>query len=331
MKKIGTFLLALCMALVMLLPGTSVLAADPQISLVEVSGQPGDEITVDVQMTGNPGLAYLKIRVGYDASELTLLSVTNTGLLGGMFTASQTIDVNPQVLQWVAAGNSYGDGVIATLKFKIADTATAGNKTLTLLFDECYNQNLDDVVFSVAPGTVQVAPGTEDTPVVAKHKSQVRFTEENGDLADAFDYRLISVMTDADWDAYFVDADGNVTITAVGFVAANESDAAKLADAQAAVESGATLPEGWKDCKHKLHSEGRRYFGRLFRLHYQRHQTQRADRGYRLQRGMSLIPMPMDRPAMCGMMSQSLRRSQRTTTRQPTHGAGRMPDELSGV
>ena len=246
MKKIGTFLLALCMALVMLLPGTSVLAADPQISLVEVSGQPGDEITVDVQMTGNPGLAYLKIRVGYDASELTLLSVTNTGLLGGMFTASQTIDVNPQVLQWVAAGNSYGDGVIATLKFKIADTATAGNKTLTLLFDECYNQNLDDVVFSVAPGTVQVAPGTEDTPVVAKHKSQVRFTEENGDLADAFDYRLISVMTDADWDAYFVDADGNVTITAVGFVAANESDAAKLADAQAAVESGATLPEGWK-------------------------------------------------------------------------------------
>ena len=264
MKKIGTFLLALCMALVMLLPGMSVLAADPQISLVEVSGQPGDEITVDVQMTGNPGLAYLKIRVGYDASELTLLSVTNTGLLGGMFTASQTIDVNPQVLQWVAAGNSYGDGVIATLKFKIADTATAGDKTLTLLFDECYNQNLDDVVFSVAPGTVQVAPGTEDTPVVAKHKSQVRFTAENGDIADAFDYRLISSIPDTAWDLYFASA-GGTTITAVGFVAANESDRATLADAQAAVEGGTALPAGWKtadtDYIQKTDDDADAYFG----------------------------------------------------------------------
>ena len=88
-------------------------------------------------------------------------------------------------------------------------------------------------------------------PMIAKHKSQVRFTAENGDLADAFDYRLTSVISDTVWDSYFVGADGNVTITAVGFVAANESDAATLADAQAAVESGAALPEGWKTASTK--------------------------------------------------------------------------------
>ena len=265
MKKIGTFLLTVCIVLATLFTGIFASAADAQITLATVSGQPGDEVTVNVQMTGNPGLAYLKVRIGYDTNELTLLGVTNTGLLGGMFTASQTIDVNPQVLQWVAAGNSYGDGVIATLKFKIADTATAGDKTLTLLFDECYNQNLDDVVFSVAPGTVQVAPGTEDTPVVAKHKSQVRFTAENGDIADAFDYRLISSIPDVAWDLYFDNGSGGTTITAVGFVAANESDRATLADAQAAVENGTALPVGWKtadtDYIQKTGDDADAYFG----------------------------------------------------------------------
>ena len=98
-----------------------------------------------------------------------------------------------------------------------------------------------------------------------KHKSQVRFTEENGDLADAFDYRLTSVISDTVWDSYFVGADGNVTITAVGFVAANESDAATLADAQAAVENGTALPAGWKtadtDYIQKTDDDADAYFG----------------------------------------------------------------------
>ena len=246
MKKIGSFLLAICMAFTMLLPVLPVWAANPEISFAEVTGKPGEEVTVDVLMSGNPGLAYLKIKVGYDPNELKLLSVTNNGILGGMFTPSQTIDVNPQVLQWMAAGNSYDNGAIATLKFKISETATEGSKTLTLLFEECYNQDLDDVVFSVVPGTIQVTADAEKTPVIEKYKSEVRFNEENGDIADAFDYRLTTVISDEVWDAFFLDADGNVMITAVGFVAANKSAEAALPEAQAAVESNTALPEGWK-------------------------------------------------------------------------------------
>lgn len=264
MKKIGAFLIAICMTLSML-PHLPVWAAEPQISFTEVTGKPGEEVTVDVLMSSNPGLAYLKIKVGYDPNELTLLSVTNNGILGGLFTPSQTIDVNPQVLQWMAAGNSYGDGAIATLKFKISETATKGRKNLSLLFDECYNQDLDDVVFSVVSGAVQVTTDTEKTPTIEKYKSEVRFTEENGDIANAFDYRLTSVISDEVWDSFFLDKNRNITITTVGFVAANQSSKASLSEAQAAVESDATLPEGWKTAStnyiQKTNDSADAYFG----------------------------------------------------------------------
>ncbi len=101
-------------------------------------------------------------------------------------------------------------------------------------------------------------------PTLAKDRSQVRFTAENGDIADAFDYRLISSIPDMVWDLYFASA-GGTTITAVGFVAANESDRATLADTQAAVENGTALPAGWKtadtDYIQKTGDDADAYFG----------------------------------------------------------------------
>ena len=103
------------------------------------------------------------------------------------------------------------------------------------------------------------------SPTLAKDRSQVRFTAENGDIADAFDYRLISSIPDAAWDLYFDNGSGGTTITAVGFVAANESDRATLAGAQAAVEAGTALPAGWKtadtDYIQKTGDDADAYFG----------------------------------------------------------------------
>lgn len=128
-------------------------AAEAGISLSSAEGLPGEEISVNVMITGNTGLAYLKIKVAYDSSALTLVSAENTGLLGGTYTTSQYTNVNPYVLQWMAAGNSVGDGVIATITFKINDDAVPGNQTISLLFEECYDQEFNDVVF-VPSGSV---------------------------------------------------------------------------------------------------------------------------------------------------------------------------------
>lgn len=102
-------------------------------------------------------------------------------------------------------------------------------------------------------------------PTVAKYQTQVRFTGENGVVDDAFDFRLVSVISDADWDAFFVNADGKCNITAVGFIAASESNAAAIAAAQAAVENGTQLPTGWKTAStnyiQKVDADSDAYFG----------------------------------------------------------------------
>lgn len=158
MKKLLAVLLVIALCLPVL--GMTAGAAEQKITMTSVEGAPGEEVTVSLSISGNPGIAYLKLEVGYDRNQLTLVSATNAGLLGGIFTTSQYIDVNPYVLQWMAAGNSNGDGLIATLKFRISETASAGKKTLTLSYDECYNQDLEDVVLSMVSGgvTVKIPP-----------------------------------------------------------------------------------------------------------------------------------------------------------------------------
>lgn len=136
--------------------GMEASAAEAGISLSSAEGLPGEQVSVNVKITGNTGLAYLKIKVAYDSSALTLISAENTGLLGGTYTTSKTTDVNPYVLQWMAAGNSVGDGIIATLTFEINETAVAGNQTISLLFEECYDEEFNDVAFTPAAGVVTI-------------------------------------------------------------------------------------------------------------------------------------------------------------------------------
>lgn len=106
-------------------------------------------------------------------------------------------------------------------------------------------------------------------PTVAKYKSQVRFSSTDGVLDDAFDYRLISVIPDTDWDTFFIGENGELRATAVGFVAANASNQATLSDAQAAVENKTELPAGWKHAStnyvQKVNDETDAYFGCIIR------------------------------------------------------------------
>lgn len=59
-------------------------------------------------------------------------------------------------------------------------------------------------------------------PVVAKSKAEVKMTPNSPTtVEDAFQFRVTSVITDADWDTYFANtaAGGNNAITKLGFVA----------------------------------------------------------------------------------------------------------------
>ena len=96
MKKIIACLFALVLCCAVL--ASSALAMDSKIALQSATAMPGEMIALDVSISGNPGIAYLKVEICYDSEVLELQNATNTGLLKGIFTTSQTVAVKPYVL-----------------------------------------------------------------------------------------------------------------------------------------------------------------------------------------------------------------------------------------
>ena len=121
-----------------------------------VKARPGETIQIPLYVESNPGVAYVKFKVAYDSNKLDLISAEDQGVFKGIYTTSQTIDVNPYVLQWMNAGNATGNGCFAILTFKVLDDATEGDITVQITYDEACNETLDDVAFTFTSPTVAI-------------------------------------------------------------------------------------------------------------------------------------------------------------------------------
>ena len=107
----------------------------------------------------------------------------------------------------------------------------------------------------------------EEGPVVAKSRSQVKMTATSETtVADAFTFRVISTITDADWDAYFANtaAGGDTSaIQRLGFVAYKGTEGFDMETAKAVAQG--TVTEGydvaWTDYVQKADDSSDAYFG----------------------------------------------------------------------
>ena len=158
MRKIAAFVL-LVLFCVTLLPCRFLSAENgAELSLTEAEAAPGDTVTVEVKLSGNPGINSLKIKIGYDAAKLTLLSAESGGAFEEMgYIGAQTIDVNPYIMVWSRAADVTGDGSIGFLTFRVGETASPGTAALTLTCDFCTNQALQDVAVTTRGGSVRIS------------------------------------------------------------------------------------------------------------------------------------------------------------------------------
>ena len=107
----------------------------------------------------------------------------------------------------------------------------------------------------------------EEGPVVAKSRSQVKMTATSDTtVADAFTFRVISTITDADWDAYFANtaAGGDTSaIQRLGFVAYKGTAGFDMETAQAVAQGTATegYDVAWTDYVQKADDSSDAYFG----------------------------------------------------------------------
>ena len=132
----------------------------PQIVVESKTTSAGSTVAVNISIANNPGIVTMGIQVAYD-SNLTLLSVSDTGLVPGQMFSTEI--ENPQPLYWAnptATADCTVNGKIATLTFKVADNAEEGEYHIRVSYDydnyDIYNQSGEAVQFATVNGTLTV-------------------------------------------------------------------------------------------------------------------------------------------------------------------------------
>ena len=113
------------------------MAAEVIASENEVFG--GEEITVDVKLSLNPGVSGLKLSFAYDKTRFKLIGASY-GVFDTVIT-SQTVDVYPYVMVYLSADGIAANEIIATLTFTVLNTATPGYADIGLTVAECVDEN----------------------------------------------------------------------------------------------------------------------------------------------------------------------------------------------
>lgn len=179
-----TWLAAFGMAVLLLIGMIRVpVYAGEQSGIMKITSAPasvkkGETVSVDVKLSGNPGIWGIQFEVDYDHSVLALESVT----AGDVFAAEEVVlpeadnvkslNEKGQSFTFVAAGTEVGDdsnntknGTLATLKFTVKDTAAKSDAGLLIRSVKAYQadeQKIDDKKISVFAGTVTVSDVSDD-------------------------------------------------------------------------------------------------------------------------------------------------------------------------
>ena len=133
----------------------------------------------------------------------------------------------------------------------------------------CPAVRIPNTELNLSDGMVMLTVASDEPagPVVAKSRSQVKMTATSDTtVADAFTFRVISTITDADWDTYFANtaAGGDTSaIQRLGFVAYKGTDGFDMETAKAVAQGSATegYEVAWTDYVQKADDSSDAYFG----------------------------------------------------------------------
>ena len=175
----------------------------------------------------------------YDASFVVAgIWDTATGIpsaQGFKFTSAETPQITFQmkVLEDAAPGTTSA----------LAITKGAINTPLRMYLKHPDNTKVasEDYDLSQATANFTIASDEPAGPVVAKSKAEVKMTPNSPTtVEDAFQFRVTSKITDADWDTYFSNtaAGGNSAITKLGFVAYKGTDGFDMDTAKSVAKGG---------------------------------------------------------------------------------------------
>lgn len=114
------------------------------VALSEAGGHAGDTVEITLNIRDNTGFSNIGLEISYDSSVLTLLSVKENENTGAIFTAAESISINPYNVAWDSASDASYNGRLATFTFKIADNAPGGKLPVEISYYKGRNGNYID-------------------------------------------------------------------------------------------------------------------------------------------------------------------------------------------
>ena len=179
-KSVFAIALALCLFVSLAAP---VFAANATVAVGDADAHPGDKVSVALNLSGNPGISYIRATLEYDESVLTLDEVRNGSILADL-------DVGRNLL-WSANDNATGNGVLATLEFTVSASAKNGRSEIRLIIREAYNSDEKEVKLVAASGGVNVQQPAPKTTEPEKIEYTWNYGDIDGDAeVSAADARL---------------------------------------------------------------------------------------------------------------------------------------------
>ena len=155
MKRYVSMLLCLGL-LLSVMPAVAHAVGTPSVICEDVRCTPGEQVTVNVTISNNPGFCYLEMTPSF-SNELTLIEVTNGALVSDFTEGKQYI--------WVADADVTADGLLMTFTFAVAETVPAGEYAVDFVVRNCGNYNEEEVPLTVESGTVTVAQASAATDI----------------------------------------------------------------------------------------------------------------------------------------------------------------------
>lgn len=183
---------------------------------------------------------YLKVAMAQDVNKVT-------DIKHGISAADFNADSDPFLSFQLKLRDDLEDGTVVTIGMPTGGVLSTPAQTTVQFFTNPGNATTSkpdaaatyDVTAAAAKLTIgEPAPAG---PVVAKSKAEVKMTPNSPTtVEDAFQFRVTSVITDADWDTYFANtaAGGNNAITKLGFVAYKGTAGFDLETAKSVAKGG---------------------------------------------------------------------------------------------
>lgn len=203
MNRISSKIFAVLMVVAMLFSSVAVSVFaqgenNGSIVVSNVMGNAGEMVSIDVSLANNPGFTCMILNISYDMDALELISVSDSGLIPGK---NHTPNYNsPYQLTWqnyTAESNFTDNGVIATLTFKIKDSAANGKYDIGVYYD-VYNYEVTDamlnpVSFDLINGSITVGSSESVATYVIDDKITVIEADVKYDSSVGGDACLVSI------------------------------------------------------------------------------------------------------------------------------------------